>query len=976
MMDLSNSSRQYLLETPPTENGRTAAAHKCARADGRHEWIQLISQWYLVCLYMVYTIGVAFGMTLWLNGRSFAVADDDSNPFSGKLTQTDVTTLISVALVIARTICAAWQALAAWRCIFILLEKTGLSLSEASCLASWRLPALTLFRSLHSDRADHNTARLVAVLVLILAWPAQFANPIASGAVSWIPSRAYEPNSTSLSLGTPTTSFGWSWYVTYGQSRDVIVKKSAGQASLTMATQRNTSGEINPVPPAQRMSPQFTSYPNGTALKNATVPIFKIESLQWVENRTTLPDEITKAILFDRSGYLNISREDSMLQQTIVGTSALLKDSPWIPPPSDRLPAPKVFSGTMYAAIYVSRNNNHGQADWNCKDGNSEFDPLPPGIDFMGNSWDNDMTDCIAVAKVRLTAGVTECRQESSRPSSDSSCILSSGVLMASNSTVSPGPLVYEVFAMMPEVQALVAALSLHVPGTLTNNLEAYLRNSLTQSYQGTWSALADFFADTAHEVQTEVRKPSLLLEAQVTTWRMYLWLGINLLLVVSGLFLAVIQSSCNAKTINDPVIATIMMDSSEVIIEDKSGLCNATDIGRGHGNADMKLLLKFGVPVPKGVLARTPAETIPKLTRKTGQPCVIKSQVLKGGRGKGSFENGLTGGIQIVDSPEAAESLASRMLGQRLKTKQTSGAGVVVDKLYVTETIEYQDEWYLAITLDRENYTPVIIASRDGGVNIEQTTKNNPESLHSFRFNLDEGITPELVSRIGNALQSTTKETDNLRDILTRLHAIFISKDATSLEINPLAKKSDGTFTCLDAKFTFDDASEKRQPELFAIRDDKVAVEEELEAQAHGLVYINMDGNIGNVVNGAGLAMATNDAIAYHGGASANFLDAGGQATKTTMQKAFEIILRDDRVKVILVNIYGGIIKCDMIAESIIGAAEELGPLRVPLVVRLQGTNSAQGLKILEEANLGFHVRSGFGEAAEKAVELAKQIE
>ncbi|KAJ3528708.1 hypothetical protein NM208_g10085 [Fusarium decemcellulare] len=183
-MDLGNSSRQYLLEPPPADNGRIAAAHKCVRADGKHEWIQLVWQWYLVCVYMVYTIGVAFGMTLWLNGRSFAIADDNSSPFSGRLTQTDVTTLISVALVIARTICAAWQALAAWRCIFILLEKTGLSLSEASCLASWRLPALTLLRSLCSGRADHNSARLVAVLVLILAWPAQFANPIASGAVS------------------------------------------------------------------------------------------------------------------------------------------------------------------------------------------------------------------------------------------------------------------------------------------------------------------------------------------------------------------------------------------------------------------------------------------------------------------------------------------------------------------------------------------------------------------------------------------------------------------------------------------------------------------------------------------------------------------------------------------------------------------------------------------------------------------------
>ncbi|KAM5513388.1 hypothetical protein FOXYSP1_08188 [Fusarium oxysporum f. sp. phaseoli] len=383
------------------------------------------------------------------------------------------------------------------------------------------------------------------------------------------------------------------------------------------------------------------------------------------------------------------------------------------------------------------------------------------------------------------------------------------------------------------------------------------------------------------------------------------------------------------------------------------------------------QLLRDFNLPVPRGQVATTASE-VREIMNRLGDQCVLKSQILKGGRGKGTFDNGLHGGIHMVRDPAAGEELASKMLGSRLKTNQTSGEGIVVDKLYVAESVKYDEEWYLALTVDREKYAPVVLVSKHGGINVEDNANSSTGSLQSFHFNLSDGITPGLVSRIRKGIGASEDEANKLGTILDRLLQIFISKDATMLEINPLVRTADANFKCLDAKFTFDDASERRQPELFAMRDVEAEVSEELEAQKHGLVYIKMDGNIGNVVNGAGLAMATNDAIAYHGGSSANFLDAGGQATKQTMQKAIEIILRDQRVKVILVNIYGGIIKCDMIAESIIGAAKELGPLRVPLVVRLQGTNSLEGLKILEEANLGFHVESGFGEAAQKAVELS----
>ncbi|PKS12591.1 hypothetical protein jhhlp_000799 [Lomentospora prolificans] len=383
-------------------------------------------------------------------------------------------------------------------------------------------------------------------------------------------------------------------------------------------------------------------------------------------------------------------------------------------------------------------------------------------------------------------------------------------------------------------------------------------------------------------------------------------------------------------------------------------------------------ILCEAGIPVPRGKVAETPAQ-VRDIVKELGGKCVIKSQILKGGRGKGTFDSGLKGGIQIINTPEEGEIIADQMLGHKLKTKETPGDGLMVNKLLVAEAIKYDDEWYLAMTIDRENYAPVIILSKNGGVDVETTAKETPGNLHSFHFKLSEGIAPELMKNIAASLGISQVETSNLKNILDRLYKIFAEKDATLLEINPLVLSANGSFTAVDAEFSFDNAAEKRQKDLFALRDFAQEVPEEVEAEQYGLVYVRMDGNIGNVVNGAGLAMATNDAIAYHGGASANFLDAGGQATRETMQKAFEIILRDPRVKTILVNIYGGIIRCDMIAESIIGAAKELGPFRVPVVVRLQGTNSAEGLKLLEDANLGLHTEAEFGEAARKAVALAE---
>jgi succinyl-CoA synthetase beta subunit len=246
-------------------------------------------------------------------------------------------------------------------------------------------------------------------------------------------------------------------------------------------------------------------------------------------------------------------------------------------------------------------------------------------------------------------------------------------------------------------------------------------------------------------------------------------------------------------------------------------------------------------------------------------------------------------------------------MLGQSLITKQTPPKGLLVNKVYVTEALEYVDEFYLAMTIDRSNYCPAIIISRAGGVDVETTAKRQSEEIHKFRFTLSEGITSDLVSLVKDELAFTEKEGKNMEDLLKKMLKLFKGKDATLLEINPLVRTAAGDFICLDAKFNFDNAAACRQKELFSLRDKSQELGDEVLAETYGLVYIRLDGNIGNVVNGAGLAMATNDAISLYGGQSANFLDAGGQATKETMQKAFEIILKDARVKVILVNIYGG---------------------------------------------------------------------
>lgn len=308
----------------------------------------------------------------------------------------------------------------------------------------------------------------------------------------------------------------------------------------------------------------------------------------------------------------------------------------------------------------------------------------------------------------------------------------------------------------------------------------------------------------------------------------------------------------------------------------------------------------------------------------------MMKAQVLGGGRTAGKFENGLRGGVQAVSTPQQAEEMASRMLNQRFQSQSTGMEGHLVDKLYVATADTYDAHWYLAITIDRENYRPAIVISKKGGVDLDVLLRERPESIFAFNFTLSEGITDSLVQDIQQSLGTMPAETENLRHIITQMYKIFRERDATQLEINPLGRSLHGTFTSLNANFTFDNAAERRQEELFALRDKSQEVRDEVEAEKHGLVYVRMDGNIGNVVNGAGLAMATNDAIGFHGGASANFLDAGGKATTETMIQAFRIITRDERVKAIFVNIYGGelaaqTVGCDTQVTNLLVRSDEM---------------------------------------------------
>ena len=386
------------------------------------------------------------------------------------------------------------------------------------------------------------------------------------------------------------------------------------------------------------------------------------------------------------------------------------------------------------------------------------------------------------------------------------------------------------------------------------------------------------------------------------------------------------------------------------------------------HEYQAKELLRSFGVAVPAGALATTPAEAEQAARSLDRGVVVVKAQVHAGGRGKG-------GGIKLAKSASEAKQVASEILGMTLRTHQTGPEGKLVRKVWVESGSEIAHEYYLAVVLDRAEEKLAIIASTEGGMEIEEVAARTPEKILTVTLPNGVGLPGYVVRRIGYGLGLEAAQLPKLEAFLTGLHRLFVEKDASLVEINPLVATRAGDLLALDCKLNFDDNALYRHPDIAALRDPDEEDLRERAAKEIDLAYVGLDGDIGCMVNGAGLAMATLDMIQYCGGSPANFLDAGGGADKEKVKEAFKLILRDEKVRAILVNIFGGIVRCDLIAEGVVAAASELG-VKVPLVVRLQGTNAEQGRKILAESGLDITPAETLREAGEKAVAAARGTE
>jgi len=390
------------------------------------------------------------------------------------------------------------------------------------------------------------------------------------------------------------------------------------------------------------------------------------------------------------------------------------------------------------------------------------------------------------------------------------------------------------------------------------------------------------------------------------------------------------------------------------------------------HEYQAKELMEKFGVATPKGKVASTAAEAEAIATELGGKNIVVKAQIHAGGRGKGTFKNGYKGGVHLVNSAAEAGEVAGKMVGQTLVTAQTGEQGRLVRKVLIAESKEIKRELYFALVIDRATHGPVVIVSTKGGVNIEEVAEHTPELL--FKESIDPliGFQPFHARKLAKVLEFGPEATKGALKIFQALYKLFIATDCSLLEINPLIETPNNEVMALDAKFNFDDNALFRHPEIVAYRDVEEEDPREVEASKFSLNYVGLDGNIACMVNGAGLAMATMDIIKFYGGEPANFLDVGGGATEQQVTEAFKILVADKNVKAILVNIFGGIMKCDIIAQGIINAVKAVN-LPVPLVVRLEGTNVAAGKKLLEESKLPIRAASGLTEAAKFAVEAVK---
>lgn len=389
------------------------------------------------------------------------------------------------------------------------------------------------------------------------------------------------------------------------------------------------------------------------------------------------------------------------------------------------------------------------------------------------------------------------------------------------------------------------------------------------------------------------------------------------------------------------------------------------------HEYRSAALLESYGVGVPKGFAATTPEGAFDAAKKLGTDKLVLKAQALTGGRGKGHFDNGYQGGVKLISSPEEAKEISEKWLHHKLITKQTGAAGKEVTAVYVVERADARTEAYLAILMDRSTQLPMIVASAQGGMDIEGVAAKDPNAIKTFSVKLDEGVTDKLATEIASVLGYTDAAIPEAAKAIQNLYKVFIEKDCTQVEINPLSETPDHKVLAMDAKLGFDDNADFRQKEVFSWRDTTQEDPEEVEASKYGLNFIKLDGNIANIVNGAGLAMATMDIIKLYGGEPANFLDCGGTATPQTIEKAFELILSDKKVNGIFVNIFGGIVRCDYVAEGLIAATKNFN-LDIPVVVRLQGTNMEKAKELIDNSGLKLFAFEDLDPAAEKIVELA----
>jgi succinyl-CoA synthetase beta subunit len=392
------------------------------------------------------------------------------------------------------------------------------------------------------------------------------------------------------------------------------------------------------------------------------------------------------------------------------------------------------------------------------------------------------------------------------------------------------------------------------------------------------------------------------------------------------------------------------------------------------HEYQAKELLAAAGAPVPKGIVASSPAEAAAAFDKMGGKPVVLKAQVHAGGRGKGKFKDSGKdfGGVKYLTKREDVQSIAEVMFKYPLVTKQTGAEGQKVSKVLVQDAADIAKEYYLGMVLDRERGLPVMMASAEGGVDIEEVAAKSPEKILKTPVSPEVGLQPFQGRRLSYALGFTPEQAPAAEKIMQAVSKVFLEKDCSLAEINPLVVTPKGDVIALDAKMTFDDNALFRHPDVEALRDVTEEDPAELRAAKSGLSFIKLNGTIGCLVNGAGLAMGTMDIIKYHGGEPANFLDVGGGANKDQVTEAFRILLADKNVKAVLVNIFGGIMKCDTIAAAILAAFDEVG-FHVPLVVRLEGTNVEQGKKILTESGKNIIAANGLTEAAQKVVAAAK---